>query len=197
MEVQTNTVIVNNTTTTTHSVRPAAIGWRRFVHLHWIRMPMGLLKVVEFAIVLLALAIMGSIRSSYGSDYSSVEFFYFVYSATIIMVIMTIVLYVTNLFHRLPTIMISNMVWTVMCAIGTLMMLISSSVVMSKFQHFDTVLAAGSFGIIAMFLFLFETVFYFIKWRNHGPYATSSVQAIIGFTAAADHVATAEEVSAY
>jgi len=172
-----------------------SIGWKRFFHFEWIRMPMGLLKLVEFVIVIIALAIMGGLRSTAGTGYSSIEFFYFVHSAALIMIIMTLIMYIANIFHRLPTILISNLVWTVICSVGSLMLLISAAVVMDKYSGNDTILAAGSFGIIAFFLFLFESAFYFIKWRNHGPYATSSVTAVIGYTA--DAVATAEQVSAY
>ena len=48
------------------------------------------------------------------------------------------------------------------------MLLICSAVPMGKWPWHDTILAAGSFGIMAMFLFVFETIYYLIKFRREG-----------------------------
>ena len=42
--------------------RAGGTGWRRWVHLEWIRLPLGMLKLAEGALTLLSLIIVGSIR---------------------------------------------------------------------------------------------------------------------------------------
>jgi hypothetical protein len=165
--------------TTSPQANRNATGWRRVVHLSWLRMPLGILKLVEVVVVLLALAIMGSIRNVAGTGYSAIEFFYFVYSAAFIMGIITILLYVFNLYHRLPAIMTCNVVWAVMCGVCSFLMMAASAACVDKFDWNDTILAGGAFGFIAMFLFLFETAFYVINWRNKGMFANSGVESLV------------------
>ena len=174
-----------------------ATGVRRLIHLQWLRMPLGILKLVECVIVLLALAIMGSIRNIAGTGYSAIEFFYFVYSAALIMGLITILLYVCNLYHRLPPIMTCNIVWAAMCALCAFCMMAASAACLDKFQGNDTIQAGGAFGLIAMFLFVFETAFYVINWRNKGMYSNSGVEAIVGPTFTSAESQAGQEVVQY
>ena len=48
------------------------------------------------------------------------------------------------------------------------MLLICSAVPMGKCSRYDTILAAGDFDIMAVFLFIFEANYYLIKFRQEG-----------------------------
>ncbi|XP_047126394.1 uncharacterized protein LOC100213215 isoform X1 [Hydra vulgaris] len=163
-------------------------GWRKWITFAWVTTPLGLLKIAEFVVLLLALAIMGSIPAMKGGETPAVKFFMFVASTSAISVFITILLYLLNLFKRLPSIVVSNaafviccgrlcycyIAFVICCGVAVLSLLIASSVSMTYLKSEDRALAGGSFGLIAMFLFLFEFVFYFINLRKNGPRASTS-----------------------
>ncbi|XP_065668812.1 uncharacterized protein LOC100213215 isoform X1 [Hydra vulgaris] len=149
-------------------------GWRKWITFAWVTTPLGLLKIAEFVVLLLALAIMGSIPAMKGGETSAVKFFMFVASTSAISVFITILLYLLNLFKRLPSIVVSNVAFVICCGVAVLSLLIASSVSMTYLKSEDRALAGGSFGLIAMFLFLFEFVFYFINLRKNGARASTS-----------------------
>ena len=94
---------------------PSQTGWRRWVTFAWVRTPLGLLKLAEFVVLLLALAIMGSIPFSDGGDSSNVKFFLFVVSTASLSVLITLILYLLNLFKRLPVLLVSNAAFVICC----------------------------------------------------------------------------------
>ena len=48
------------------------------------------------------------------------------------------------------------------------MLLICSAVPMGKCSRHDTILAARDFDIMSVFLFIFEAIYYLIKFRQEG-----------------------------
>ena len=90
-------------------------GWRSYLTLGWVRTPIGLLKIVECVVLVIALIIMGSLRNVTGTGISSIEFFMFVSTTSWIFVLITIILYAVNVYHRIPGIITSNIVMVVVC----------------------------------------------------------------------------------
>jgi len=159
---------------------PGPTGWRRFVHLHWLRRPVGMLKIAEFVIVFLAVCIMGSVGNVAGSGVPSINFFNFVYPTVLINLIVRFILFTLHWYHRVWHYMTCNFTMSIMLAIITFLMLISSSVVIGKWPGNSTIKAGGAFGLIACGLFAIETFFYVQKLRENGKFATDGVTAITG-----------------
>lgn len=90
-------------------------GWKSWFHLGWLKTPIGLLKLVELVLILIGLCIMSSVSAVTGRTISSIEFFIFVNTTVFVFLIITIVLYIINMYHRLPAIMTSNVVMLVAC----------------------------------------------------------------------------------
>ncbi|XP_057312802.1 uncharacterized protein LOC130654269 [Hydractinia symbiolongicarpus] len=143
-----------------------ATGWRKWIHFGWIKTPLGILKIAEFVVVLLGLIIMSTVSET--ETISSIEFFIFVLTTTWIFILITIILHILNLYHRLPAIVTSNIVMLVCCGVGSIFLMICSGVVMGKHSEHNAVMSAGSFGLIAMFFFIFEAVYYLIQLRRNG-----------------------------
>ena len=90
-------------------------GCKSWFHLGWIKTPIGLLKLVELVLILIGLCTMSSVSAVTGGAISSIEFFIFVNTTVFVFLIITIVLYIINMYHRLPAIITSNIVMLVAC----------------------------------------------------------------------------------
>jgi len=163
----------NQATTTTSR---SSGGWRGWLHFQWVRTPIGLLKIGQFILILLGLIIMSTIGSVFGSGVSSLEFFMFIHTTIWVILLIVIILHTLNVYQKLPRLLTCNAVMMISCAVASVMLLICSATVMGKFDWHDTVLAAGSFGIMSMFLFIFETVYYFLKLRREGGFPQPATQ---------------------
>ena len=141
----------------------------------WLRSPLGWLKLAQLALALLGLFIMSGSPAKYTTtDVSTVDFFYFVLSATFMMVLFTIIMYLTYLFARLPELMKSNIAMVLCCFIATFIHIVASAVVVGKFiNRAKSTAAAGAIGIISGILFFLESLYYFIKMRRDGAFVTS------------------------
>ena len=153
----------------------------RCINLKWLRKPLGALKLFQLIIVLVPLIItFPDLTHVMDIGMLIIDIFFIVHSISLMMTILTIILYVANIFHHLlPDIMISNLVLTVCCGLGALMHAISSAGLIIKFTNEGNKILAGSFGLIAFFSFLIETIFYLVKIRRDGAYETTGIDIII------------------
>ena len=70
-----------------------------------------------------------------------------------------------NIYHRLPLFIIANLTQMILCAITALLLLIASAITLSKYSDWR-VHAASVLGLIAMGLFILETLYNFIQYRR-------------------------------
>ena len=85
-----------------------ASGWRRYVHLEYCRRPIGILKVFEWIVSLLALIIMGSLPNTEGSGLSSIEFFIFIFTTVWVCTTVYLAFQILDIWRRLPKIICHN-----------------------------------------------------------------------------------------
>ena len=93
-----------------------------------------------------------------------------------------VMLYLWNMFHRLPELLRSNVVLCSCSCLATLVHIISASLLVNKFQtrtDADAVVAAGGIAIVGSSLFCVECVYYAVKMRAHGPFISSAFATIL------------------
>lgn len=156
-------------------VPAARSGWRKCCGFGWLKKPLGILKLVQFFMVVIPLIALGGSTSQFADIKVTVEFFLFVQSACFIMIILTLLCYVTDRMHRLPMIMMRNLTWAIQCGVGCFMQMASSSALIALSKGNETALASGAFGLMTMFMLMFETIYFIYVVRRDGKGAVTGV----------------------
>ena len=60
-------------------------------------------------------------------------------------------------------------------AIGSLMLMLSSAIMMACHKNNKSVQTAGAFGLIAMGLTILEMVYFLTQWRKYGVYTQQQI----------------------
>jgi len=83
-----------------------------WITLQWLKSPIGLLKVAQFGTLLMGLIVIGAVTDAHRT---SMEFFIFVVTAGWVFVLITIVLYILDVYSKLPQILTNNFTQFVAC----------------------------------------------------------------------------------
>jgi len=137
----------------------------------------GFFKCLELLVVTLGLIFMASV-SAINAD--AIKFFIFLTTAIMILLIIHIFLNVMNVYHRLPLLIIANLTQMICCALAALLLLIGSAIPLSKYSDWR-VHAASILGLIAMGLFILETLYHLIQHkRGAGPQREEQSKPVSG-----------------
>lgn len=123
----------------------------------------GVLKLAQFFTTFLTFVILSA---HYESSRAYFEFLIFIGTTAWIFVILHILLKMTHIYEKLPYVLIQPKVPLALLSIGVILFLVASSVALGFASGRGEVIAAVSFGYISMFLFLFEFIMLFIRYRR-------------------------------
>ena len=85
------------------------LGWVTF---QWIRSIIGIIKIFQFGTLLMGLIIIGSVTTG---NRASMEFFVFVATSAWVFVVFILVLFILDVYQKLPQVLINNHVLFVGC----------------------------------------------------------------------------------
>ena len=127
----------------------------------------GRFKAAEFLTTFLGFILIATVNAF--DEEPRFEFYVFVGIFSWIMVCIHMILGIPHLIEKLPLVVTQPMVFLICCSLAALTWLIAASVVVAKDRDDVTVQAGAAFGYMTMFLFFFESIYYFIFWRRGGP----------------------------
>lgn len=83
-----------------------------WITLRWLKTPIGLLKVMQFGTLLMSLIVIGAVTDGHRT---SMEFFIFTATAGWVFVLITILLYILDVYSKLPEILRSDLTMLIAC----------------------------------------------------------------------------------
>jgi hypothetical protein len=123
----------------------------------------GVLKLIQFVTTFLTFVILTAHEQSSQPYF---EFLIFVGTTAWIFVILHIILKMTHIYEKLPYVLIQPRVSLALLLVAIISFLVATSVALGYANADGVVIAAVSFGCITMFLFLFELIMIFVRYRR-------------------------------
>jgi len=139
--------------------------WRRCCDVDYLLYTWeGRLKIVELLATILSLICVASTGESIANA-AKLEFFIVVGTTCMIFIFIHIFLRITHIYEKLPLILICTRTRAILCAVGVVFLLISSSIVVAD-TSVGSLIAGGVFGFFNMFVFFFEGLYSFHLHRK-------------------------------
>ena len=95
-----------------------------------------------------------------------IEFYIFVHTTAWVFICVHILLNLLGIFLRLPDVLINHFISMIYCIVAAFSFLICSSIVLGKWLGYWKTDAGGSLGLIATVIFIVESLYHFMKWKN-------------------------------